>query len=315
MVPAMKKRSAYIPILLSAFIFAFLGQAAPAKNQFEGSNLSGEAQSELSKGLKYFKSKNIARGTEMIESITNAAPDTTACLYVSSTLDGYGASAAKAKRACMVKALNMARTHDELLNVAIRARKAECFDISKQALDSLVGSTTSFDALIEIARQAHQATTDEVARIALLKAYSVVDNVPDAFVFCKQASVLGQDELVRRCLKDLIEDQTSTTDLVSLLPRISAFEMVDMTRLCLKRGLEKCKVVDDYLAVYNNAKRYEQEDIVKLAQYRGRKLTLINKIKEERNAPVKAQEDKQLERDRKKKEELMRQTGQTPSGF
>lgn len=311
----MKNRRDKRILLCSLSAAVLLAAPVLAKNQFEGSNLSSEAQSELSKGLRYFKSKNFTRGTEAIESITNAAPDTSACLYVSGTLDAYGASAAKAKRACMVKALNMARTHEELLNVAIKARRAECFDISKQALDSLVGSTTTFDDLIEIARQAHQATTDEVARIALLKAYTLVDNVPDAFVFCKEASALGQDELVRRCLKDLIEDQTSTTDLVALLPRVSSFEMVDITRLALKRGLEKCKTVDDYLAVYNNAKRYEQEDIVKLAQYRGRKLTLINKIKEERNAPIKAQEDKELEKERKKKEELMRQTGQTPSGF
>jgi hypothetical protein len=274
-----------------------------------------QLQGELSKAVKYFKSKKYAQGTQAVESITSAAPDTSACLYALQGLEAYGAPAAKAKRACLEKALNLARTPEELLEVALKARQNECFDVSKSALDSLVGASTDFGSLLDIAHKAHEHSVSEVAHVAMQKAYSLVSNVPDALLFAREAHSIGLDDLSRNALKDLIEDQPSTEELILLLPKFAGFEMTDIVRLDLKRALERSKTVEDYLLVYNASKRYEQDDITKLASYRGRKLTLINKIKEEKGQPDRAREKALEEKERKAKEEMMRATGQTPSGF
>ena len=69
--------------------------------------------------------------------------------------------------------------------------------------------------------------------------------------------------------------------MVNLLPTIEQYKMPDMVRYVLKVGLDKAKDTDEMLAVYDNAKKYEQADIVKVAQYRGRKMVLLKKIKDE----------------------------------
>jgi len=301
---------------MAAVFTLVLAPAGLAKSSpYPDSNLSVELQGQLSKAVKGFKNKKFSQATSQVESVAAQAGDTAACLSIVSALDSYGAPAAKAKRACLEKGLNLAKTPDELLNVALKARYCECFDISKAALDGLVGATKDFEALIDIAHKAHQASVQEVAQVAMQKAYTLVSNVPDALLFAREAHSIGLDNMSHTALKDLIEDQNTTDELMALVPKVAVYDMVDLTRLTLKRGLEKCKTVEDYLAVYNNAKRFEQEDIVKLAAYRGRKLTLINKIKDEREGPMRAREKALEEKERKSKEEMMRATGQTPSGF
>lgn len=282
---------------------------------YPDSHLPLELQGQLVKAVKGFKQKKFAQATADVEVVAAGAQDTDSLLFIVSTLDGFGAPSVKAKRACLEKALSLAKTSDELLNIALKARQAECFDLSKAALDSLVAAATTFEDLIDLAHKAHQASQHEIAQTAIKKAYTLVNNVPDVFTFAKESMNVGLEAMARTALKDLVEDQASTSELMTLMPKIGAFNMIDVTRLALKRGLEKSKTVDDYLAVYNQAKRFEQEDIVKVAAYRGKKLTLINKIKDEKEGPMRARERELEEKERKAKEEMMRSSGQIPSGF
>lgn len=310
-----KSRFFTLLIISVSLVLPCSGGVAQAKSAYSDSKFSPALQGQLSKAVRGFKSKKYAQATTQVQEVTAGAADTSDCLYIVGSLDAYGAPAMKAKRAALEKALDLAKTADDLLNVAIKARKCECFDISKSAMDGVVGACNDFEQLIDAAHKAHEASVTEVAQVALQKAYTLANNIPDVLTFAREASSIGFEDLTRTALKDLLEDQSNTADLIALMPKVTVYNMVDITRLGLKRGLEKCKTVDDYLLVYNAAKRYEMADIEKLAAYRGRKLTLINKINDEKAAPQKLIDSVQAEKDKKTKEDMMRATGQTPSGF
>jgi len=249
-------------------------------------------QQQLNKSLGYLRSGNWQKGTEATEMAVAGAPDVRACLYTLAQMDKFGAQANKARRACLAKALNLATTHEELEEVAFKARQAGCFDISKDALDSLVGSTTSSAELIELASKAQQQALPDIAHTAMEKAYKLVNNEPDALDFVRQCHGMGMDDLCRQVLKDLVDDQANVTDMVKFLPTLEQYKMNDMVRYVLKTGLDKAKDTDEMMLVYDNAKKYDQADIVKVAQYRGRKMVIMKKIKTEQDAKADAEAKK-----------------------
>ncbi|MBS2006702.1 MAG: hypothetical protein JST01_06660 [Cyanobacteria bacterium SZAS TMP-1] len=296
-------RLSNIPAAL--LLACLLAPTAVAKSVSE-SNLPPVGDQQLKKSLSYMRSGNWQRGTEATEMAVAGAPDVKACLYALSQLDKFGAQANKARRACLAKALNLATTHEELEEVAFKARQAGCFDLSKEALDSLVGSTTSIPQLTELAMKAQRSALPDVAHIAMEKAYKLVNNEPDALDFVKQCHDMGLDDLSRQALRDLVDDQASVADMVKFLPTLEQYKMMDMVRYVLKVGLDKAKDTDEMLLVYDNAKKYEQADIVKVAQFRGRKMVLLKKVKTEEATRADA-EAKKAENDPTKA--LQRPTG------
>ncbi len=266
--------------MLGATALACLGPPCDSRSSSDTS-LPADGQQQLNKTLGYLKSGNWPKAGDAAELAVAGAPDVRACLDALSQMDAYGAQANKARRACLTKALNLATTHEELEEVAFRARKAACFDVSKQALDSLVGSTTSIPKLEQLAAKAQQASMPEVSHLAMEKAYKLIDNQPEALDFISHAHAVGLDDLTRQALRDLIDDQENVIEMMGLLSTIQQCNMPDMVRYLLKAGLEKAKTTDEMLAVYDNAKKFDQADIVKVAQYRGRKMVLMKKVQDE----------------------------------
>jgi len=278
--------------LMSSALFLicqiFSGLSALAKNSSDASSQSVD-QLQVNKSLSYLKSGNWPKAAEATENAVAGATDVKSCLGVLSQMEQYGSQANKARRACLSKALNLATTNEELEEVAFAARRAGCVDLSKEALDSLIGSTTAISKLTELAFKANQEAMPDVAHLAMEKAYKLVNNQPDALDFIHQTRNLGLEDLSRQALKDLIDDQASVTDMMTLLPVIDECKMPDLVRYLLKIAVDKAKDTDEMLAVYDAAKKYDQADIVKLAQYRGRKMVLLKKVKTEESS--KAEED------------------------
>jgi hypothetical protein len=291
-------------VLGAVFILSF-SSACLAKSA--DADLPASGQQQLNKSLSYLKSGNWPKAAEATELAVAGAPDVKTCLDALAQMETYGAQANKARRACLIKALNLATTQDELEDVAFKARQAGCFDVSKQALDSLVGSTTSITKLTELAAKAQQAAMPDIAHTAMEKGYKLVNNQPDAMEFLRQSHNLGMDDLTRQALKDLIDDKESVTEMMAILPLLEQYQMTDMRRYLLKAALEKAKDTDEMLAVYDNAKKFDEPDIVKVAQYRGRKMVLLKKLKAEDAAKAEAQSEKDKNDPAK--------AGEKPTGF
>ncbi len=295
-----------LPLILTAN----LAQAA-SKGPYADSTLPIDGQKQLQRAVSAMKSKNWAKARDAVDAASSSATDAKGCLFIMHTLDAFGGQGNKVKRTAVEKALGLAKTSDELMEVAKYARQCEMYDLSKKTLDELVSGSNSYDDLMTVAHHAHEAAMADLAHLALHKAYSLVNNEPDALDFMRQASNLGIDDLARKAAKDLIEDQTTSAECTALTSKFEHLKMPDQIRAALKRALEKATTVADYLAIFNAAKHFDEADIVKVAQYRGRKLTLINKIKGEKDSTPEALADQS----KKSKEELIRRSLQKPSGF
>ncbi len=287
-----------------------LAQAA-SKGPYPDSGLAIDAQKQLQKAVSAMKSKNWSKARDAVDAASSSATDAKSCLFIIHTLDSFGGQGNKVKRGAVERALGLAKTSDDLMEVAKYARQCEMYDLSKKTLDELVSGSNSYDDLITVAHHAHEAAMADLAHLALHKAYSLVNNEPDALDFIRQASNLGIEDLARKAAKELIEDQTTSAECTALTGKFEQLKMPDQIRAALKRALEKATTVADYLAIFNAAKHFEEQDIVKVAQYRGRKLTLINKIKGEKESTPEAVADQS----KKSKEELIRRSLQKPSGF
>lgn len=298
-------------IAISGFTASTNLATAASKPPYPDSTLPIDGQKQLQKAVSAMKSKNWTKARDAVDAASSSATDAKGCLFIMRTLDSYGGQGNKMKRAAVEKALGLAKTSDELLEIAKYARQCEMYDLSKKTLDELVSGSNSYDDLMTVAHHAHEAAMADLAHLALHKAYSLVSNEPDALDFMRQASNLGIDDLARKAAKDLIEDQTTSAECTALTSKFEHLKMPDQIRAALKRALEKATTVADYLAIFNAAKHFEEADIVKVAQYRGRKLTLMNKIKGEKESTPSAVADQS----RKTKEELIRSSLQKPSGL
>ncbi|MBU6450806.1 MAG: hypothetical protein KGS72_03440 [Cyanobacteria bacterium REEB67] len=280
---------------------------ALAKSSSADIDLPPEGQQQLGKTVGYLQSGNWSKAAETSELAVAGAPDASTCLAALARMDKYGAQANKARRACLAKALNLATSHEDLEEVAFKARQAGCFDLSKEALDALIGSTTTIAKLNDLAQKANQAALPDVAHIAMEKAYKLVNNQPDALDYARQTHNLGLEDLTRQAFKDMIDDETSVVDMMNLLVVLDQYQMPDMQRYLLKTGLDKAKDTEEMYAVYQNAQKYNQADIVKVAQFRGRKMVLQKKVK--------AEEDGKLDAETKKNDALPANILKKPSGF
>ncbi len=300
-----------IVIALALLLLAAPNAQAAGGGAYPDSNLPEEGQKALQRAVSAMKAKNYSKAQEAVQSAAASATDAQGCLFIIQTLSSFGGMANKMKRPAVERAMSLATTNDEIMAVAKHAREAEMYDLAKHTTDKLVTSTNSFTDLMAVAHQAHAAANADSVHLALQKAYSTISNEPDALDFIRQAHDLGIDHLSQKAAKDLIEDQTTAVELVALANKLETIALPHLVREALVAALDKAKTVSDYVAIFEAAKHFEYADIVKLATYRGRKLTIINKIKNQAENTPEALADQR----RKTKDEVNRATLAKPSGF
>lgn len=301
-----------ISLLITSLLAA--GLLVPGAVFGESANnggLSKADKKQLDRASGYMRSKNWHKAAEAINSFAASAQDAQTCIYALDSFSKFGGPANKAKRACVERALGLSDSNEELMQISMKARQCEMFDLSKQALDKVVSNAKTPEELTKIAREAHSMAMADLAHTAMLKAYTKVNNIPDALQFARDTHALGLEDLTRKCLKDLIEDQDSVSGLLEIAGKIESIHMNDMLRFALTRALDKAKTVEQMLSVYNAAKHYGEEDIVRVAQYRGRKMVLQKKMKDEAAAAP----DAMAEQEKRTKEDMLRNSLQKPSGF
>lgn len=286
---------------------------AKAKSTVNANGLTKAEQKQIDRAAGYMRSKNWHRATEAVNAFAASAESPSTCMYAMTALSRFGGPANQAKRACVEKAISLSTSSDDLMEVAVKARQSEMFDLSKEAFDRLIGTSENLQDLTLVARESHRMAMADVAHLAMEKAYTRVDNIPDALQFARDSYAMGLEDLTRKCLKDLIEDQPTVSGLLEIAGNIEAMHMNEMVRFALTRAVDKAKTIDQMLSVYNAAKHYGEEDIVKLAQFRGRKMVLQKKIKEEAGAVVDPKTEEQ--RKAKEKEDQLRSNLAKPSGF
>lgn len=241
-----------------------------------GSPLTDEAQIELQRASKYMKSRP-DKATPMILNTLNSANDIPKCLAIAAYTEPYGHPMLEVRRACITKALGFCQTREDFLHLALKARQYGCFEVTRQAVNNLVASSNSVDELLDLAHKSQEVALNDVSHLAMEKAYQKADSVEEALRFAREAKVLGMEDMCRKAVKELIDDENESHELCVLLRSIEPLEIKDLNRYLLKKAIDEARSVTDYREVYDGARRQGQPDIVKLAEFRGRKMQIMDK--------------------------------------
>lgn len=275
------KRSISVQLRWQALALAAVGgilliQPALARKSWPGSPLTDEAQIELERASKYMKN-NPAKAMPGIMNALNTATDIPKCLAIAAYIERYGHPMLEARRACITKALTFCQTREDYIQLALKARQYGCFEVTRSAVNNLVGNSDSVDELLDLAHKAQEVALNDISHLAMEKAYNKADSVEEALKFAREAKVMGMEDLSRKATKELIDDEPEAHELCALLRSIEPLDHKDLNRYLLKKAIDQCKTVSDYRDVYDCARRTGHPDILKLAEFRGRKMQILNK--------------------------------------
>jgi hypothetical protein len=285
----LKTKAFLIALLAQGALFT--GQNIEAKKPYDpNSPLPQDAQIQLIKAGKYIKGGHPERARPIIASLLESAATVPQCVAIADYTEGYGFPLMETRRACLKKALKLCQSQDDLMVVILKSRQYQFFEITRDAINSLIKTANTIPELYKLARAAQHLALMDVAHMAMEKAYTGVGTVNEAIAFAQEANKLGMEDLVRKTLKDLIDDENNSQRLCTLLERIEDLDMKSVNRYLMLKACDKAESISDYEAIAEGARRNHQTDIHERAKYHANKAKLIEKIKSDR-----AEYEKQME--------------------
>lgn len=272
-----------VAVMMIALV-GVLAQPAYADKPDPNSPLTKEQQRALKRAAAFAKKGRGDKASPIFNDILATCTDLPKCIAVAGYTEQYGHSTVDARRAIMNRALEMCRTHDDFILVAMKSRQYECFDVTRQAIQSLISVSETAEQLTDLARKAIEVSLTDVAHLAMEKAYSVIRTVPEAVDYANQCGLMGFVDLQRKAVKEMIDDEPSCHQLCILLRKIESFKLKDMNRYLLKKALDQAGSVQDFSDIWEAARRHNQKDIFDVAAFRGKKMQLMKRIQSDRTS-------------------------------
>lgn len=269
--------SLFTVLLIPAILF--LCSPVLAKQQPSDSPLTVEMQRSLKKAMSKARSMRGKNTLPLFTTIIEQADNVPKCIAIAAFTESSAYPLMEVRKQCLAKALTLCDSNNDLIEIALKSRQYEYFEITRQAINSLIESADTIAECYDLASQAQEVALNDVAHMAMLKAYPFVKTVPEALEFAKKAKLLGMDDLVRRTIKDLIDDENNAHELMVLLRNIDQLDVPDLQRYLFRKALDKANTVEQFHEIWDEARRYNQKDVYDLAAFRGRKLMLIQQIK------------------------------------
>lgn len=276
----MRKSHIYFSIA-ALFLALNTVPAIAGKKPIVDSPLDEKTQSTLRRVCKV---GNGSKGNAAVIDALQSATDIPKCLAIASFTETAGASMLDSRRQCLVKALGMCQSRQDYIQVALKSRQYQCYEVTRDAVNALIGSGTSIDDLYDLARKTQEVALNDVAHLAMEKAFTLCKTIPEAVAFAREAKLLSMDDLNRKAVKDMIDDEPNAHELIVLLHYIEPFKLRDMDRYCMKKALDRAVAEQDFLDIYNASQRRGEGDIFQIALYRGKKARLMQQIKTERDS-------------------------------
>jgi hypothetical protein len=274
-------RLSWRSLAVAVACLGLLSQAAYAKVD-PNSPLTTEQQRSLKKAAAFAKKGRGDKASPIFNDILATCTDLPKCIAVAGYTEQYGHSTVDARRAIMARALELCRTYDDYILVAMKSRQYECFDVTRTAIQQLVSVANTKEQLTDLARKAMEVSMTDVAHLAMEKEYTIVKTVPDALEYANEVSLMGFTDLQRKVVKELIDDESNCAQLCMILRKIEPFKLKDLNRYLLKKALDQAASVDDFSTIWEAARRHNQKDIFDVAAFRGKKMQLMQRIKGDR---------------------------------
>lgn len=271
---------AFASLLMTAVLSAT--ESALAKKDWSQSPLPPEMYRVVTRAQSQMKSGKFKQATATITELLNSANDVPKCLAIAASTESYGFPMMDARRACMNRALQLSNSNDDMILVALKSRQYQFFEITRQAINSLLASAKSVNELYDLARRCQEVALNDVAHLAMEKAYTGIKDQPSAFAFAEQSKALGMEDLLRKVVKDLIDDEDEVAALCDIICKTDGYKLRDQTRYGLRKALDKSASLPDMEAIFETARRLNEPDIANRANYFIRRGKVIQKIKEDR---------------------------------
>ncbi len=316
-----KCRRAGNQLILAACATLAIALPAVADRPDPGSTLTVDQQKSLKRAVGYAKSGKGSKAAPIFDSVLSSCTDLPKCIEVASYTEQYGHQLADVRRAIMQKALEMSRTREDFILVALKSRQYECFEITRQAIQQLISLSNTPDQLTDLAHKAMEVSLNDVAHLAMEKEYACIHTVPEALEYAKQVHLMGMDDLLRKVIKDMVDDEPNAHQLCMLLRKIEGYNLKEMNRYLLKKALDQAASVSEFNDIWEAARRHHMNDIFEVAAYRGKKMMLYQKIQRDQAAyreQVQAWREQQNSNQQRAQQEIMHQNsggGGVPSGF
>jgi hypothetical protein len=259
--------------LLANNCFAFAYEESKAAKPAPDSR-----QINMEKAQRFLKSGKPQLATPLILSTLDSATDVPSCLELAGGTDAYAFPMLEVRRACVEKAFSLAKTEQDLMLVALKARQYQFYEITRRCYDSLIKQANDPQALYQLAAKAHELALPDVSHMALEKIYAGVQSDKEAFKFAQAAKDFGMTDLTNKCLKKIADRVDDPIALVFLLQNLEPIEVPDMNRYVLKKALDNATTIDQYKAIATAAQRVQETDIHNVASYRAHKLEVIDQI-------------------------------------
>lgn len=279
MQPPLFSFKSLLVIVLLAVMPCLLCSSVPAKKQLSDSPLTIEMQTSLEKAMRKARSLRGKNALPLFTGIIDQADNVSKCIAIATFTESSAYPLMEVRKQCLAKALTLCESNNDLIEVAQKSRQYEYFEITRQAINSLIDSANTIAECYDLASQAQEVALHDVSHMAMLKAYPFVKTVPEALEFAKKVKLLGMDDLVRRTVKDLIDDENNAHELMVILRNIEQLEVPDLQRYLFRKALDKANTVEQFHEIWDEARRHNQKDVYNLAAFRGRKLMLIQQIK------------------------------------
>lgn len=270
-----------VGIVALSVTLAVSAPLAQAKKDLN-SPLTEQQQRLVTQAARNMKSGKHKLAEAQISELLETVNDVPKCLAIAAATESYGHPMNESRRNCMIRAYKLCASREDMILVALKARTYQFYEITRNAINTLVQNAKSVPELYDLATKSQEVALNDVAHLALEKAYTGVKDQNSAYAFAEQSKALGMDDLLRKVLKDLVDDEEDVSSLCDLVLKINGYNLRDMNRYAFRKALDKASTVEEMTYIFEVARRLNEPDIANRAQYFMRKGKIIQKIKEDR---------------------------------
>lgn len=266
-------------ILVSALLAIITCATVEAKSNWGDSPLPKEARTALDRAGSSMKSGKHAKAKPAILAVLARVNDVPKCLAIAQFTEPYAFPMLDVRRQCVDKALSLCQNSDDYILVALKSRKYQFYEVTRQAISELIKQAKTLPELYDLSRKAQEVSLNDLSHLAMEKAYSGLHTEEEAFVFADHCKGVGLDDLLRKALKQIIDDENESGALCDLALKIEKYNMRDLNRYLLRKALDNCKTVPDMEAIQEVARRLNEPDVMERAHYYVKKGKVLQKIK------------------------------------
>lgn len=243
-----------------------------AKAEWADSPLAVETQVQLTRAGKLMKSGKYDKAKPMVLASLESANDVQKCLAIASYTEPWAFPMLDARRQCCNKALTLCSSEDDYLLMALKARRYQFFEITRECITKLIENATTVPALYSLARKAHEVSLNDVAHMAMDRAAKGIKTGDDWLVYAENCKALGYDDLLRKAIKLLIDEEDESIPLCDLAMRLQRYGMRDMVRYALRKALDKVSgdlatATNEMSEIAEAARRLNEPDVKTRAEF------------------------------------------------